>query len=703
MPKDREWPYGSLVDKETRRLRWMAPTTLQKSDPNDGHGGGCLRKFFYRYVLGLKEGEEKSWLGVGIACHGEIESHLLTGANTLGPITSAVRPYLPEPDPHKTRLLVEHDIGGRVLEKAAFGVFVGYHVPFVGYTDIIHANIPMPELGLTMASVFVNDEGDGTFDDPPGTIECMDWKFGAAKKGAKTGDYTLTPAELASDTQMVTQGAWAMSKTLKNGAPIRVAHVYTNTKGRPVSSKASILIPRENLLKRWEYIQSATRTLADVARETDPERVPGNKYACESFGGCPYAGAPCQIPKDTGLDTFFGGDESMAIMEDLGILGLQTTQPTPTVAATPTGVVASLGLDIASQMAALAGQPVTPAQPATPSVPPEFAAAVDAIVAKGYGFVPLGGQAAKLYAALQISRGHTGYSMDADGFAGSGDLARTNVVSDPARIIGIAGEMAALPVKPSSTPAPVTPPPAAQPSVAQSLGIVSPETPASNPAIASQPVEGFAHPAAVTPNVQVPGLMASVPATQAAQIVAASAEPAATTNVAATVTASTNVSAGTPANVTAGGTVEEKPKRTRGPNKKKATEGEAKTTAPETSDDARWLFIDSVPNVAYEDAGRFVTEWAQGMAKHFKLAAPYDDIRMAPNDHPLGYGKGLAALSAVAKNAGKHLPPGAYYLNTESELAKAVAEGLSMARFANADGTDGDPVFELIVRPTVRR
>jgi hypothetical protein len=32
-----------------------------------------------------------------------------------------------------------------------------------------------------------------------------------------------------------------------------------------------------------------------------------------------------------------------------------------------------------------------------------------------------------------------------------------------------------------------------------------------------------------------------------------------------------------------------------------------------------------------------------------------------------------------------------------------VAEGLTMAKFANADGTDGDPVFELIVRPTVRR
>jgi hypothetical protein len=690
VPKGKEWPYGSLVDKATRRLRWMAPTTLQKSDPNDGNGGGCLRKFFYRYVLGLKEDEDRTWLGVGIDCHAEIESHLITGANTLGPITMAVRPYLPEPDPHRVRLLVEHDIGGGSLENARFGVDVGYPVPFVGYTDVIHANTPMAGLGLKRASFFVNTEGDGVFEDPPGTVECKDWKFGAAKKGTDR-DFSKNSPELASDTQMITQGAWVMSKTPTIAAPIRLSHVYTNTKGRAEASKASILIPRENLLKRWEYIRGATRTLADVARENDPERVPANKYACESFGGCPYAGKPCKVPQDTGLEMFFGGDEAMAIMDELNILGMQpNTQPAPTVTAGPTGVAASLGLDIASQMAALGVAMETPATaPAAPAWKPaqptkEFVDAVAFIHSKGYGMMPLGGDAAQMFGVLNRHENVTAEYK----YPGSLDLAKTNRVDDPARVVAIAREMTALAVKPGTAPAP-------QPAVAQTpapMGIASPETPASNPAIASQPVEGFAHPSAVTPNIQVPGLAASVPGTALATTIANTTPAAAPTNVAATVT---------------GDAPKEEPKKERAPRgskKKAATEaGKPASTAPETSDDARWLFIDSVPNVAYEDAGRFVTEWAQGMAKHFKLAAPYDDIRMAPNDHPLGYGKGLAALSAVAKNAAKHLPPGAYYLNTESDLARAVAEGLTMAKFANADGTDGDPVFELIVRPTVRR
>ncbi len=658
MPKASQWPYGSLVDKATHRLRWMAPTTLQKGDPNDGHGGGCLRKIHYRYVIGLKQEEESPWLGLGIQCHGEIENHLISGQPTLGPISGAVKPYLPAPDPERIRLLVEHDIGGGSLAKATFGVDVnGSLVPFVGYTDVVRANavISFGDGFLDSSGQAITEDGNGTYDDPPGTIECLDWKFGGAKKGSQN-DYSLNAADLASDTQMVTIGAWAIHRTPETTAPVRLSHVYTNTKGRAESSKASILIPRENLLKRWEYIKAATRTIADVVKERDPERVPGNKAACQSFGGCPYAGKPCQIPIEGSLETFFGGDVTMSILDTLNL-------PTPpaTVSATPTGVAASLGLDIGSQMAALASAQA-------PTVPPEFEQAVDAINAKGYGMVPLGGEAAKLYAALMVKRNPGGgYTLDAQGFAGTGELAKTTLTTDPARLVAISREMAPLPPK---TPVQQTPP-AAPPVSTAPMGILSPETPPSDPAKASVPVEGFAHPAAVTPNVQVPGLMASVPPAQAAQVVANTVTAAPATNVAAEV---------------------EKPKKTR--TKKPKTEG----AAPETSDDARWLFVDCIPNVEYVDCAKYVTEWAQGMAKHFKLAPPYDDIRMAGNDSPIGYGKGLAALESVAKNVASSLPPGAYYISTEGELGRAVAFGLASARTKNADGTDGEPVFELVVR-----
>lgn len=668
MPKGKEWPYGSLVDKVTRQLRWMAPTTLQKSDPNDQNGGGCLRRFFYRYVLGLKEDEDaKAWLGVGIDCHAEVENYLITGANTLGRITSAMTAYLPEPDSARVKLLVERDIGGGDLSRARFGINVGYPVPMVGYTDVIRANVDVDGLGIFCSGQAINEAGDGFYNDPAGTIEAIDWKFGAAKKGAERGDFSKNGPELASDTQMVTQGAWIISQTPAMAAPVRVSHVYTNTKGRPESSKASILIPRENLLKRWEYIRGATRTLADVARESDPERVPGNKFACDSFGGCPYAGKPCRIPLDSGLDSFFGGDEAMAIIDDLNIPGL-VPNPAPTVQ----GVTAGLGLDIVAQMQALAAATAPPAAPAWKPAQPtkEFVEAIGFIHSKGYGMMPLGGEAAQMFGVLNR---HENVTADYK-YGGSIDLAKTNRVDDPARVIAIAREMAPLPVKPGTI--------AQQQAVAQTpapMALVSPETPASNPAQAALPVEGFAHPSAVTPNVQIPGLVASVPPATVAQIAVNTAPPAAPTNVAATVTG-----ASTPAAAPA--------RRTRGPNKKK-TEG-----ATQSSDDARWLFVDCLPNVGYEDCARFVNEWHAGLAKHFKLAAPYDDVRMAGNDHALGYGKGLAALEAVAKNAAKHLEPGAYYINTEGELAKAVANGLASARAQNADGTDGDMVFELIVR-----
>jgi hypothetical protein len=683
VPKGKEWPYGSCVDKVTKQLRWMAPTTLQKADPNDGHGGGCFRKFHYRYVLGLKPESEGAWLGVGIDCHAEIENHLLTGAQTLGRISSAVRPYLSAPDPERARLLVEYDIGGGSLERANFGVSVDYgRVPFVGYTDVIRANADLrfTALGIASDGQAINEAGDGFFDDPPGTIECKDWKFGAAKKGSER-DFSSNGPELASDTQMITQGVWTLSKTPTIGAPIRLSHVYTNTKGRPEASKASILIPRENLLKRWEYIRGVVRTVADVAREHDPERVPGNKHACESFGGCPYAGAPCQIPIATGHESFFGGEATMSILDTLNIPGMQPN-PAPTVQAGPTGVAATLGLDITAQMQALAAQTIAPPEPALPSVPPEFEQAIDYINAKGYGMVPLAGEAGKLYAITMMKRHPgSGFRLENTSYAGSGDLAKTAVVTDPARIIAIAREVSPLPVKPGAQQAVAQTPAAPVSSTPPPMGITSPETPASNPTLAALPIEGFAHPAAVTPNVQVPGLIASVPPAVAAQIAANTAPPAAPTNVAAT-------ASGEPPK-------DEPKKRTRGPNKPKTNE--ANKTA-ESSDDARWLFVNAIPNVSYEDCSRFVAEWHAGMAKHFKLATPYDDVRMAPNDHSLGYGKGLAALEAVAKNAAKHLAPGAYYINTESELARAVAHGLAAARVQNPDGTDGDPVFELIVR-----
>lgn len=679
------WVYGDCVSNGT--LRYIAPTTLKKSDPNDG---GCLRQFFYSKVLGWKS-DEKGFSELGKKCHAEIENFIVTGENTLGPITSAAACYIPPPDIQRARYLIEHDIGEGNLERA---LLRPEGVPFLGYTDIIRANADIPELGILGSGQAINAEGDGLCDDPPGTIEVKDWKFGAAKHGAPKGDYSLKAAALPTDTQMVTYGLWSIVKTPRSGAPLRLSHVYTNTKGRAESSKETILIPRERLLHRAEYIRSAVRSLKDVARETNAEKIPGNVNACDAFGGCSFRDQ-CSVYKAHDFATFYGpqeGNISMGVIDNLNIPGFSPSAPAATpVTASPAGVAAnlSLGADIASQLAAF-GNPSFGAAPAAPPAAPaftpaqpskEFVDAVTYIIAKGYGMPPLAGEVAQMFGVLNK---HTNITPNYE-VPGSGDMGNANMskVSDVARLIGIAREISPLPNKPHTYPTA----PAAPANVAPA-GLLSQEAPPSNPVLAADPVPGFGtSPNAMTPNVQVPGLIASVPPTTAAPILAGS-----------------DVPAGAPANTTPAGTVEDTKKTsTRKPRTTKPKDGAAASSSnPSTSDDGRWLFINALPQgVPFTDLAPYVHEWAAGMAKHYKCDPA--DIRMAPKDSPLGYDGKWGALYACARKAAAQLAPGAYYLNTnDSPLNAAASDGFAFARVQNPDGTDGDPVFELVVRGVPR-
>ncbi len=639
----KQWPYGSCVTNG--KLNYLAPTTIAKADPNNPKGGGCLRKFYYRYVLGWKE-PDRGWLNLGIACHAEIENYLITGVNTLGRITSATARFIPAPDPERKRLLIEHDIGSGSLATAKLRLI---DVPVVGYTDVVHE-----EPAIT-------PEG-GNFDDPQGTIECLDWKFGSAKKGSEQ-DYSLSSHDLRIDTQMVTTGMWALRNTPQVDAPIRVSHVYTNTKGRAESSKATILMPRGQLSQRWKYLEGVARSIQDVAKESDVEKVPANLNACEAFGGCAYR-EKCTARNFNSLESFFGPEEKSEEL-NMGLIDmLDMPKPAPAVPPPSPTVDLGLGQDIASQMATFA------AQPSAVTVPPGFAEAVALIEAKGYGMPALGGAAAKAYAAVKK------YERVGDGYAGSGDLAKIPQVMDPDRLIGIAREIGPLPTKPVAIPPPVSPMIVAPPPLL--TGVLPPDAPKSNPMIASLPVEGFAHPSAVTPAVEIPGLLASVPPAIAAPIVAAGA-------------------VSNPASVA----IEpaEPKKRGRPAGKKPAEAPTENKATPESSPEGRWLFVNAIPNVAYDDLQRLVNELSIGMARHYKCEPC--DPRMAPKDSPLGYGAWKGALTALARkavNSPERLAPGAYYLDSRgSELNEAVFDGLRSARFVNPDGSDGDPVFDLIV------
>ncbi len=429
---------------------------------------------------------------------------------------------------------------------------------------------------------------------------------------------------------MIIQGEWAARSAKNRGAPVRLSHVYTNTKGRPEASKASILMPRERIATRWEYIATAVRTIADVAKETDVEKVPANTNACGAFGGCAYA-ETCTARSFNSLETFFGGSV-MGLMESLNL-----PVPATSVVSTPVATAAVVpGYDIVAQMAAQA------AAVAAPLWPSGFPEAVAEIEAKGYGFPPLAGAAAAAYGAMKKY-------PPAVGYAGSGDLAGVAAVTDPAMLLGIAADMRPLPVK-----APVT------------LGLVSPETPPSKPELAALPVEGFGTSEAI------PGLIASVPAAVAAPIIAANATP--------------------PAAAAAVPEAPVKTRKPRGPNKPKTAAPSDSTIVEASETDGLWLFVDCRPNVPHEDLQGHLDTWSSGMAKHYQCNPA--DVRMAPQDSVLGYGKWKGGLAALAAAAAKTLAFGAYYVDTRgSEVNEAFLEGLRGSR-----RDDGSPVFELIVR-----
>lgn len=661
MARDK-WIYGkSVVDG---RVRFLAPTTIQKADPNDPGGGGCLRRWFYEKVMGFKpDDEEKPWLDLGKQCHGEVEHLIKTGENVLGRITSSTRrfaePFIGRP------VLVEYDIGGGNPD-LSLATLTAAGIPIVGYVDIIS---DLPALG---------EDGELT-DDPPGTIEELDWKFGGAKKGADRGDFSKSGSDLLIDTQMIASAEWISRKLERAGKPAwhhRLSHVYTNTKGRSESSKATVRVDREHIARRWEYVDAVARTIADVARETSPDRVPANTNACGSFGGCPFAKpGVCSAFDFNSLDSFFGGTGSMGLMDSLNLGGVTPPAPAapapvapPVVAASPAGVHATIpGHDIASQMAALMGG--APAA-AAPAFTVEFANAVDEIAAKGYGFPPLAGDAAKAFAHLMRSRGHN--VPDAPAYPGAGELGQIAAAQDQARVVGMAAELRPLPVKGT---APVVAPPPAAPAVvvSQAPGLLSAESPISGTfSPTALPIEGFGAPTpanpGTTPGVGVPGLIASVPASVAAPIIAAGATsaPPALPDVAPVAP------------------------RTRKPRTKKpdtAPAGASADAVATAGEDPAWLFVDCRPNIAHDDLQEHITTWLVGMAKHYKCDPL--DVRCASKEETrLAFGAWKGAVQAVAAAAAKHLAAGAWYLDTRgSETNEAVLEGL------RASG-----VFEMIVR-----
>lgn len=577
---DRAQNFGHAV--VAGEVQYFSPSSLTVADPSQY--SGCLRRWFFKYVLGKKEPFTASQKK-GVEVHSEIETYLRTGDKFLGSIAMAGKCYIPEPGPTNEiefSMVQTQRVGE--IDRIVQAPLTAAGVPVVGFGDLLIRN----------AATYVDEEGEAR-PNRPNTVEPIDWKSTSSLDNAKPG------ITLADTVQMVSYGEWA-ART--NGTPVdwvRLSHVYFLTKGRPEAIKRTTLVPREQIAARWEQVQSVARSAIDVARETDAGKVPGNRNACGAWRGCPHADY-CTIKSETTLDDLLGPTLSKEITVSMAAkLALLGTPPAAAPPAVSLDFKAQLAALKAEEAAALAAKSVPAAPPALP-LPQGFAEAL-AFVQKGtMGMPGMGPVVAQCFAQA------TGTAFAGE-LKGTGMLAAVTLV-DPAQMLQLAAELGMVAPAPAPTPPVAAPAPAPAPA-----GVLPPDAPASDPALAAKPLEAPAAPVGGSP-------------------------------------------------------VAEGKKRGR---PAKAVVGPNSPIAQDVPDEGETrIYLNALPpaGTAYQALGTYIDALCASLASDFGTG----DVRCAPKGTPLEFGGWKGVVAAVARKA----PPaaGTYVLITRTEIDDIIADAL---------------------------
>lgn len=700
------------------RLVWTSASHLTKADPNSA--GGCLRRWFYETVLGLRSASTKAQ-ETGTKLHSEVDGYLTQGRPLVSQLAIAGRAYIDAPGPG---ILIE-----TAIHTAKDGALTGAWLycgptPIAGHVDLWNHR-----------GFHINAEAE-LVADKPSTLETKDWKTTSDFKWCKT------PTELASNIQLITYAEVGFRMWPQYDLA-RMTHVYFRTKGRPESQLVSVLCDREHVSRQWEYVSSIGRTIADAARETAADAVDANRNACSAYGGCPHR-SYCTVGNHDSLADILGprgaaeavarlnqarGEQvDMSLINKLapGALAPQAAQqPAPVMAPPAAGVAMQMQVD--AEVAALQAQETARRQQTAAGIPAGFQEAVMYLSACGRGYPTITGRAANAIAVV------TG-SPNTGTIPGAGWLATKvpNGIEDPEILIRLVNEVRTLPALTSEptviatpplaptpppsmlnqAPAPVAQmvpvaPPVQQPSlmqqpvtqIAPSLMVLPPDAPASNPALAAQPVEGLdnskarelAAIQAAAQQTQVAGLAATAaivqqtgalptPAvveaantgtfsllgtTQPTPAPVMATAPAAVAAAIATVAAATPETLLAAANITTEAPAAGKrkgPGRPPGSRKKRTVSETAQVgdvsntvTTTEEDDDSLSIFVNTMPSLAFEDIRPYVDQLCASLCATYGAA----DIRCAPKEGPLSFGKWQGALAAFAR---QNPPPAGIYL-----------------------------------------
>lgn len=453
MAKD-DWVHGSpirRVDGEPTSLRYLSPSAITLADPESE---GCLRKWWWQYVMKKKQPETASQ-ATGTRLHAEIERYLKTGQRDLSALALAGLHMVPSPgedlgvelemssefsDPEHQFIVDEAwalrqagDFEGAARMLEPLGILTAAGVPIIGRIDLVHARC---------TNQGTEDPDDAI--DPPNTVEVYDWKTSSDVKR-----WGKTPAQLARNIQMLAYANWVLLKE-PSVERVRVSHGYFQTKGSRKTRKVTTLIDRDTAVRRWEYASNLARRIVAVAGATEQEHVEPNLSACERFGGCPHKDY-CKVKKSSGIAGFFAKPKTAN-----GLTQIRKVSKTM-------GFLDKLRKADSERKA----DKIT--------ADPRFKPAWDAILALGKGQPTTGGEVA---AQLALMGGRTDF--DDSGLAGTGEMGAITIRTMD-ELIEIAAECAeetaAAPEAETETPA--KPP----------IGL-APDAPASDPKIASAGAEG---------------------------------------------------------------------------------------------------------------------------------------------------------------------------------------------------------------------
>lgn len=215
-------------------LKVLSPSLLSTFDETSAFG--CMRKGYYKYVLGLKEPQTSSQIK-GEQLHKANEAYLL----------------------HGKEIVVDRDVGiwfqkgRRYLDTLRSGMLPGL--------EVVAVEQPMPK-GFSVEHVPVSDMSKCDVVTKAGII---DWK--TTKSIEK---YGKTPGELARDVQML-----IYAKAFHpNEERVTLIHGQYQTEGVAAFREARVDLSREELDTNYErVITPLVATVRDVVRESKVENV----------------------------------------------------------------------------------------------------------------------------------------------------------------------------------------------------------------------------------------------------------------------------------------------------------------------------------------------------------------------------------------------------------------------------------------------